>query len=345
MNGNTLRDMLLEAGVEVLDRGHGVAKGNFNIHCPLCGAADQGHHMGINIDKGWWGCWRNAEHRGKSPVRLMVAALGKPVWEVRRMLGIRDTPDPGAFDGLRARLLSSAAPPQETGANAPKQPSLVLPSDFHAFDPRRVTAAGRKFVEYVQGRGFTGSAFADVAHDYSLRYAFRGPFKDRVILPYTYRGAVVTWTGRSVFAAERLRYRDLEQAESVIFKNEVLFNYDAASMGGRALVVLEGPFDVVKGDYAGRVHGVRCVGLSTNNFSDAQLTQIAELSDAFEHVYIGMDTATSFDKMASYRMLAKMRGAVDARTVPGIETLGKDVGGASIRAVSTLFRSLANEPL
>jgi hypothetical protein len=108
---------------------------------------------------------------------------------------------------------------------------------------------------------------------------------------------------------------------------------------------LEGPFDVVKGDYAGRVHGVRCVGLSTNNFSDAQLTQIAELSDAFEHVYIGMDTATSFDKMASYRMLAKMRGAVDARTVPGIETLGKDVGGASIRAVSTLFRSLAHEPL
>lgn len=342
MNGNVLRDMLVEAGIEVLDRGHGVAKGNFNIHCPLCGAADRGHHMGISLDKGWWGCWRNAEHRGKSPVRLMVAALGKPVWEVRRLLGLHDTPDPGAFDGLRARLVPNPSPSRESGAQGGKPPSLTLPIDFHTFDPRRGTTASRRFAEYVQGRGFTGRAFEDVTHAYSLRYAFRGPFKDRVILPYMYKGDVVTWTGRSVYATERLRYRDLEQAESVIFKNELLYNYDGAAMGGQALIVLEGPFDVLKGDYAGQPHGVRCVGLSTNNVSDSQLGQIAELSDAFERVYVGMDTATPFDKMASYRMLATMRGVVDARMIPGLETLGKDVGGASVRAVSTLFKGLAS---
>lgn len=184
------------------------------------------------------------------------------------------------------------------------------------------------------------SAFDAVTHQYTLRYAYRGTFKGRIILPYHYRGALVTWTARSVHAEERLRYRDLEQKESVIHKNEVLFNYDGAAMGGRALVVLEGPFDVVKGDYAGMPHGVRCVGLSTNNFSEAQLLQIAELSSAFEAVYIGMDTATQFAKMDSYRMLAQMRGLVDARAVPGLETLGKDVGGASVRAVSNLFKGL-----
>lgn len=339
ITGHVLRELIAEHGVEIVDRGHGVSKGNFNIQCPMCGAADQGHHMGINLDKGWWGCWRNAEHRGKSPVRLMVAVLGKPVWEVRRILGLHSGPRLETFVDVRERLERRGAPAEEERTRAE---ALRL---YPEFRPLGEGVAAERFITYLQGRGFTGSAQRGVVELFELHYATRGKFRDRVIMPFLYQGSLVTWTGRSIHEDERLRYRDLEQEESVLWKNEVLYNYDGAARGGRALVVLEGPFDVVKGEWAGLPYGVHCVGLGTNNISDSQLAQLAELSDAFDSTYIGMDTPTEFAKLDSYRMVQRIRGAVNARQLQGLSALGKDIGGASIRSVAELFRRVASESL
>lgn len=340
ITGHTLRDLIAEQGVEIIDKGHGVSRGNFNIKCPFCGAADGGHHMGINLDRGWWGCWRNVEHRGKSPVRLMVAILGKPVWEVRRILGLHSGPQLDTFRDVRERLerRAGAAPEDEVKRAASLEPY----KEFRQFKP---DAASERFWQYLHSRGFTGSTAQGIIDLFKLSYAIRGDYRDRVILPFSYQGAIVTWTGRSIHKDERLRYRDLEQEHSVLYKNEVLYNYDGAARGGRALIVLEGPFDVVKGEWAGARYGVHCVGLGTNNISDAQLVQLAELSDGFDATYIGMDTPTEFAKLDSYRMKQRIRGAVDARMLEGLSTLGKDVGGASIRQVSDLFRRVSDESL
>ena len=338
LDGHALRDLIAEHGVEIIDKGHGVAKGNFNIKCPMCGAADGGHHMGISLEKGWWGCWRNSDHRGRSPVRLMVAILGKPVWEVRRLLGIHSAPQLDTFRGVRERMQRRSAVVEVESRVQRLQPY----DEFRAF---KRNASSERFWQYLEGRGFTGHAAPGVVHQFDLMYATSGPFRDRIVLPFYYQGDLVTWTGRSIHADERLRYRDLEQDSSVLFKNEVLYNYDGAAHGGRALVLLEGPFDVVKGDWAGIDYGVRCVGLGTNNLSEAQLVQLVELSDAFDATYIGMDTPTRFAKMASYRMMQKIRGAVDARMLEGLEALGKDVGGASIRQVADLFRRVSSESI
>lgn len=335
ITGHTLRDLIAEQGVEIIDKGHGVAKGNFNIKCPLCGAADGGHHMGINLDKGWWGCWRNSEHRGRSPVRLMVAILGKPVWEVRRILGLHSGPQLDTFRDVRERMQRRG--PVEDKEHAK---SLALNDEFRAFKDNTASA---RFWEYIEGRGFTGRSARGIVDRFHLLYATSGTFRDRVILPFYYRDELVTWTARSIHKDERLRYRDLEQDQSVMFKNEVLYNYDGAAHGGSALVVLEGPFDVVKGDWCGMPYGVHCVGLGTNNISDSQLVQLAELSDAYDATYIAMDTPTEFAKLDSYRMMQRIRGAVDARMLDGLESLGKDIGGAPIRRVADLFRSISNE--
>jgi len=55
--------------------GKNVSIGNFNIQCPFCGHADPSEHMGIEVATGYWGCWRESKHRGKSPQRLIMRLL------------------------------------------------------------------------------------------------------------------------------------------------------------------------------------------------------------------------------------------------------------------------------
>lgn len=332
INGHTLRDMIAAQGVEILDRGHSVSKGNFNIQCPFCGVADRGHHMGIRLYDGAWACWRNAEHRGRSPVRLMVAILGKPVYEVRRLLGIRSAPDLGAFARIKQRIEQGGAEDDEEDKRADV---LKVPREFRS-DWDSSSFAASRFVSYIESRGFTGSAMLGVVHAFGLMYAIKGDFADRVVMPYWYQGNMVTWTARTIHAGEGLRYRDLEKEKSVMHVDEMLYNYDGAAMGGRALVVLEGQVDVQKGDYAGRNMGVRCVGLGTNSITDAQMLQLIELSSGFEDVWIALDTPTEFAKMDGYRMVGRLRGAVDAKLLD-TSHLGKDLGASSIRSICALF--------
>lgn len=337
MDGSVIRDLLVSAGVPIADRGHSVSRGNYNIRCPFCGAADKGTHMGIRLDNGWWACWRNAEHRGKSPVRLLVAVLNKPVREVRQLLGIHALPELSTFSSLRDRLAPKAPDVEDAPPSRPA--SLSFPASFRD-DWGSSSVAGARFRAYLAGRGFPEGVLERVAHAYGLRYCISGDFVDRVILPYYYEGAVTMWTGRSIHPSAGLRYRDLEKEKATLFKDGLLYNYDRAARGGKVLLLLEGPFDVVKGDWAGTPLQVHCVGLSTNSFTDAQAAQLADLSSAYEVTLVGMDTPSPFARMASYSMVSRLRGVVDAHPFDS-SSLGKDLGGAPIRAVSQLLREEA----
>lgn len=340
LKGQVLRDIIESQGVETVDRGPNVKRGHFNIKCPMCGAGDPSHHMGINEDTGYWGCWRNAEHRGKSGVRLIVAITGLPVWRVRELLGIRESPDLEQFAKLRARLVGS-----DKAEDAPEAAQAVLkfPKQFRPLEDGPI-AAGR-FMRYMRSssRKF-GHASQRVCDMYDLHYAIAGEYADRVILPFHYQGMLVTWSGRSIHAEETLRYRDLDQESSLIFKNDVLFNYDNASHGGTALIVLEGQFDVLKADFAGAPYGVRAVGFSTNTYSDAQLAMLCELADGFEVTYLCLDTPTRFHVLDTKRMVAKMRAVLPIQPLDA-SALGKDFGGASIRDAAQLLKGVRDAAL
>lgn len=338
VTGEVVREILAEAGVPIAEKGHSVSRGNFNIQCPFCGAADKGAHMGIRLDNGWWGCWRNSEHRGKSPVRLLVAALGKPVWEVRRLLGIQSSPELSTFAAVMANLRNPEHHVQERTPEAVA--SVPIPAAFRK-DWAFQTYASRRFREYMisPSRGFLAGQVETVARDFGLMYALSGDFQDRVIIPYTYRGAVTMWTGRSIHKAASLRYRDLDKETSTLFKDSLVYNYDRAASGGRALVVAEGPFDVIKAEWSAHGLGVHFVGLSTNSVTEGQALQIAELASAYDLVYVAMDTPTAFAAMDSYRMVSTLRGVVDAQPL-SIAPLGKDLGGASVRDIFAFFKKV-----
>ena len=113
-------------------------------------------------------------------------------------------------------------------------------------------------------------------------------FKDRIILPYYIDGALVTWTARAIADAV-IRYKDLSLEESLISPKRTLYNHDALLGGGEALLVVEGPLDVLKLDFYGRGYGVRAVGLSTNSIQPEQIYLLEEAINSFDKIIFMLD--------------------------------------------------------
>lgn len=292
--------VLTEHRVEYVTSGPNVKRGEINIRCPFCGTADPSHHMGLNLDTGWWSCWRRRDiHSGKSPLRLLMQLLRVSYGQAREIAGLGDDyVDPEGFDAVAARIL---------GKNPTEKPSasqrrfLDLDPKFQPLTDRLRT---RKHWNYLFNRGFDqkqrGREEVDLlVEQYGLMAGVDGKWADRVIIPFYLDKQLVTWTGRALGAAT-VRYRDLDlerkpwmderEPVSILGPKETLYNADAIGGGGRALVLQEGPFDVLKVDFFARRNDVRSVGLATNSMSDHQAYMLKEAETKFERIIVMMDT-------------------------------------------------------
>lgn len=298
------RSVLSEHRVPFVERGANVSRGEINIKCPFCGSADPSYHMGLNLDTGWWSCWRNRQqHSGKSPLRLLMKLLGVSYGRAREIAGLGDGYiDPEGFDALAAQLMRSG------GIDG--RPEEIQRRVLHldpAFIPITDRIATRKHWNYLYGRGFDGESRlgpdVDVlVKDYQLCACLDRRYKgqhweDRIILPYYQDGELMTWTARAI-APARVRYQDLMLSESVCGPKETLYNHDAMLEGGKALVIVEGPFDALKVDFYGKPWGVRAVALSTNSMSETQGYLIGSARQRFKRCLLMMDTAISLDIIA-----------------------------------------------
>ena len=84
---NSVTQMLTRYNIEFVESGPNVAKGNVNVQCPWCGVEDHSYHLGINLAKGMWGCWRNKQHRGRALYKLLSKLTGLSYQEARRVTG------------------------------------------------------------------------------------------------------------------------------------------------------------------------------------------------------------------------------------------------------------------
>lgn len=327
------RAFLTEHRVPYVERGANVKRGEINIRCPFCGSADPSHHMGLRLDTGEWSCWRNKRmHSGKSPVRLIAQLLRVPYWRARRLAGLEDVAlDPDGFDAVAARILGRTADAQPEHV---RREFLRFPSEFkdlHDSPPR--------FYEYLRHtRSFGTVGTRDAIDWFNLRYAVRGTYRDRIILPYYVDGHLVAWTARAIAQAE-IRYRDLDRDDCLVPIKETLFNLDARMDGGRALVVVEGPLDALKIDVFGRGAGVRAVALSTNSVSDAQVYLLEDMAQEFDKVFVMLDTASELGVVDSMRMRADLRAITNASIIPTPYGL-KDAAEMSPRQASRFAADL-----
>jgi hypothetical protein len=318
------RSLLSEEGVPFIERGPNVKRGEINIKCPFCGAADPSFHMGLNLENGWWACWRQRKaHSGKSPLRLLMVLLRVPYWKACEIAGLgEDFVDPDGFTAVAARILARLKGGGEVPAVANR--FLAFPPEFA---PLSRAASARRHRAYLEHRGFVFIDDLDEAYD--LAHASSGEWRDRVIIPYQIGGRTVTWTARAIAPAS-LRYRDLSVDESLIPPKETLYNYDCIAQGGKVLVIVEGPIDALKIDFFGRGVGVRSVGLSTNSLSDEQKFMLQEAEGQFDRILTMMDNASAVSIVDSMRMrqeLAFIRGVEIVKVPYG----KKDAGELSAR--------------
>lgn len=292
---NWLR-LFREFNVEYIDHGHNVKKGNVNICCPFC-VNDQKFFMGVDPSSGAWGCWWSKEHRGMSPIRLIMRLLRVSYERAREIAGLGESYiDPEGFAAMADRLMGRSLPEQESEGNK----SLSFLREFREISP---TGAARRFWNYLEGRGFDD--VSDLCDRYQLRCAISGDFQDRVIIPFIVNGEIVAWTGRAI-GSTTLRYRDSPKEINVINPKETLFNIDAAKVGGKALVVVEGQFDVLKSDYYGSDFGVRSVGISTRMLTDDQVYVLNDIAGRFDRVVLMLDTAKKTDVVGSMDLMGQL---------------------------------------
>lgn len=326
------RRVLTENRIPFIERGANVSRGEINIKCPYCGSADPSYHMGLNLENGWWACWRNHDHRGKSPLRLLVTLLGIGYHAARELAGLDPSyVDPEGFDAVAARLLRPVDKEEVEDEQA-----LTMPSTFQAVDVSSIRSS--RHASYLsQVRGFPRRDIPRLVEQYQIKYSLTGDFKDRIILPYYLQGELVTWTGRSITNSE-IRYRDLDKVTSLVPPKDTLYNHDAAK-GARVLLVVEGPIDVLKADFYGAKHGVRAVGLSTNSITDEQIYLLEDLALTVGRVIIMLDTQSSLGVVGSMRLRDRV-GHIENAVIQPVPFGRKDAGELTPREATAYARSL-----
>lgn len=329
------RLLLSENHITFIDRGANVKRGEINIKCPFCGSADPSFHMGLNLENGWWACWRQRKaHSGKSPLRLLMALLHVPYWKAREIAGLsEDFIDPDGFNAVAARILARFKPGEALSPATDR--FLSFPREFAPL----LGPSARRHRAYLESRGF--DFIDDLEEQYDLQHATSGEWRDRVVIPFQIDGQLVTWTARAI-APATIRYRDLSVDESLVPPKETLYNYDCIAAGGKVLVIVEGPIDALKIDYYGRAVGVRAVGLSTNSLSDDQKFMLQEAEGQFDWMLAMMDNASTTDIIDSMKLrseLAFIKGLGISKVPFGL----KDAGALSASQVIQWTDQLTTE--
>jgi hypothetical protein len=212
-------DLLRQEGITFVERGANVKRGEINIRCPFCGNADPSYHMGLNLETGWWSCWRNrAQHSGKSPLRLLMKLLEVPYWRARKIAGLGDEyVDPEGFDAAAARLLGRD---REATGRPEEQRREFLQHDKYAL---KITdrIGTRRAWNYLYTRGFDEDSIDELVDLYDLRTARDGHYASRIIMPYYMDQKLVAWTARAIGPSE-IRYKDLPRDLCLVVPKETL---------------------------------------------------------------------------------------------------------------------------
>lgn len=278
---------LSDYGIEYVLEGPNTKKGNINIACPWCGD-DPSHHMGIEPKKGWYACWRNAQHRGKNLARLLAAispvTYSEAVTLVGRNLTELSTTDLQAIaDG---RFFDE--PKEESTESSVR--TLNFP---HNFRPLRVGAqesAARFYIDYIRHRGFDLVEVNRLCKVFGLLYCVSGYWKERIIIPVYMGRNLMTWTARSIYINPDLPYLSLRKEESVLNIKDCLYNFDSAcATGGEVLFLVEGPGDVWRLDLIARKYNSRAVGLFSLTCEEGQLYCFDELIMGYKKLVILAD--------------------------------------------------------
>lgn len=300
--------------IEFIDSGPNVKRGNINIHCPLCGSRDPSKHMGLNLETGAWGCWRDSEHRGKNPVRLIAALINCSYETAREMVTEAGASYRKPFDEIRDRL--KRMDEKRSPLKHKRFEVLRWPKEFRCIHRKGIRA---RFFRYLESRGFPACHVKKLAKLYQLRCALTGDWENRIVLPIFLRKKLVGWTCRSLYKGDNvLRYLTYPDSETT---KRLVFNYDQAAKGGKVLVIVEGPLDCLKFDWYARKFDIRAVATMGTGFTDEQVVMIEQLAKQFSRTVVLFDPGALKSAHKLAKLLPQCRPLVMS-VPPGVEDPG-----------------------
>lgn len=282
-------------GIEYVIVGPNVQKNNVNIHCPWCGAGDPSHHLGISLVGPWWGCWRNPEHRGKSAARLVQALLGCSLSEAHSLVGEAASLPSDILGAVEALVLGAA-----DATSTFDKPGLSLPKSFL---PIKDTASAKFYWRYLKERDYSDKQIRSLTKEFGIRYCRSGPFSGRIIFPVFYDGKLMTWTGRTIFPGESLRYKtltvDADRASVLGLEpaagniSEFLLWYDdLLADDNDTIFIVEGPFDALRVRILGRKLGITATCFFTSAPSQMQMGLFHALLPKYKRRFLLLDEGT-----------------------------------------------------
>lgn len=272
--------------------GANVSRGNIVVRCPFCGSADEGQHMSINLQGKGWRCFRNHDHSGKNPVRLLQALLGCTPEHAASLVG-KDVYIPDDFEHQVMQYMTAKQ------ANKPHDLKLL-----EVFKPlNTVLPSAGPFIRYLRERGYTVKQCSLMTQWYDLRYCIRGAFAYRIIFPIYHMGKLVSWTGRSITKTAIVRYKTLRVSQDMAeddqtvpaigpISNYLLWYDDLIKSDHETIVLCEGPFDALKIDVLGYHHGIRATCFFTSGPSAHQIELLHTLLPRYKRRLLCLDQNT-----------------------------------------------------
>lgn len=266
--------------VPYVTAGPNVSRGNAAVHCPFCGRADPSEHMSVNLDGRGWACWRNPQHRGKSPVRLVAALLNVPLEQAADIVGVRVVNTEHFLDKVKRAYAADPEDDQE----------LKMPAEFRPLDD---SLLARPYVNHLRiFRRIPEKTLWPLVELFDIRHARTGPFAGRIIFPVTFSGRLVSWTGRAI-GDDSLRYKTANGAIS----RHLLWYDQIVDSGANTIYLTEGPMDALKVWALGARRGIVATAFFTSFPSASQLDMLHALVPRFKHRFILLDNGTTAKAM------------------------------------------------
>jgi hypothetical protein len=312
-----------EHRVEYKTSGANTSRDNVTIHCPFCGSADPSHHMSVNLSGRGFKCWRAPTHRGRNPARLVSALLNCSFERAIQLTGGTIT-IPNNF----AQTVRDAMGTPAVTTKKPKP--LTMPQEFKPFSG---LPSSKPYVRYLrEERGFTPRQIDRVFLRWGVRYCTMGAYRGRIIFPVRYQGELVSWTGRTIYPTQELRYKALStdperaakegyQPATGAISHFLLWYDDLMHADADTIILTEGPFDALKINVLGRKHGILATCCFTSAPTDKQVALLHRLLPRFRNRFTLFDAGTIATSMRVGSTLSSL-GIEPARLPPQLKDPG-----------------------
>lgn len=331
------QEFLTSRGIEHTDTGPSTARGNLYVHCPYCGAADRGMHMGVSLHGRGWGCWKETRHRGRNPTKLVQALLRCSWAEAERITGAKHTAP--TQEGFAARIRSAMGQKEAE----PEPEGVEFPKEF-----RKLSAELPHYRYMIRERKFTADEVERLIRKFHLKACMFGSWRWswRIIIPvYDFQGELMTWSGRAVGEAS-LRYQThstdpekCDEGHTPARKSitDCFLNAKQVARGGRFLVLSEGPFDCMRLWLHSQEFGAVPTCFFGKAISRSQIDLLAQVRNSYDEIFLLLDEDA---RLSSLRMSSDLR-ALKVKHFPLQNK--KDPGEMKRSEVTDLLRQMAHQ--